>query len=129
MKRQFLLLVEWSFDHSNVEIVTFTMEGDSDEEYNTDSPLYIGRPLTRETFRDYFLKHFAAMFGTIERVCRAVDGNPMAACAKPVALYEIDGGGYGSHHFKKTDKSQRAIILEATPQDLCSFDSKGQIIF
>ncbi|HPV70517.1 MAG TPA: hypothetical protein PKY08_01260 [Candidatus Magasanikbacteria bacterium] len=125
MKRKFLCLIEWSFDHSNTEIVTFTIEGDIEEEHNQDSPLYIGRPLTTETFKGYYSKHEYKIDEVIKTACEAVDGNPMARCARAVTLHEIYG--YSSYE-PKLFEGHKVVVLEVRSQELCSFEN-GKIIF
>lgn len=90
-KRAFLVSGNWCWDHSNTEILTFTIEGDEKEE-NYGDPLPINEPLTPVTFPKYYRKYDGTIKHYIEEGLKAIDGSIMGQI-EPGSLYEIKDGG------------------------------------
>ena len=125
-KRQFVLKMNWAWDHSNTEIATFTIEGDAEEE-NRASPLFIDIPLTTCSFRSYYLKHRGTFKIVFEKLRAAVNGNPLDK-ANLVELYELQNPHSSGIVSKIGKDSGLRLVITGRPP-LCTFGRGGDVLF
>jgi len=125
-KRQFVVTINWAWDHSNTEIATFTIEGDAEEE-NRASPLFIDVPLTTGSFRSYYQKHSGVFKIVFEKLRDAVNGNPMDK-ANLVELYELQNP-HSSGTVSKIGKDRGLLLVIAGRSPLCTFGRGGDVLF
>lgn len=125
-KRQFLLKMGWAWDYLNTELATFTIEGDAEEE-DKDSPLSLNKSLTPETFRHYHEKHKETLQSVFDKLCQAVNGNPMSDCVSLIELHELYPGS-----FRIISDFLGLIVFPiglTTVKPLCTFDDQGNVVF
>jgi len=125
-KRQFVVTINWAWDHSNTEIATFTIEGDAEEE-NRASPLFIDRPLTTGSFRSYYQKHSGTFKIVFKKLLDAVNGNPIDK-ANLVELYELKNS-HSSGIVVKIGKDRGLLLVIARRPPLCTFGRDGDVRF
>lgn len=128
-KRQFVLKGNWAWDHSNDEIITFTIEGDVEEEGDKESPIYIGKPLTRESFPQYFDKNKGIILDMAKNFRATINNNPMSDSLRDgdvVTLYEI------AHPHGKLSPSDvgpdKFIAIKINPGFHCRIDANGNMV-
>jgi len=123
--RQFAVVMKWAWDHSHREVATFSIEGTLEEERITDSPIHIHKPLTAQSFRQYYEKHKETIKIVLDKLCKAVNGNPMGE-TRPVALYEVARHSYELN--PDVICGEPYLGLKLSEEMLCTFDRDGNIV-
>lgn len=131
--RQFLLVMERP--GSPLEFATFSVDSTTRvgvEEGDEDGPIYLGKPLTPETFPRYLARHNSNIREYIKRFADAdsVQDRIILGKRRPMALYEIT-----SYYLrcpsslpspKETEESIDQVF-QVQRRPLCTFDENGII--
>ncbi len=127
-KRTFVVTGNWSWDHSNSQLATFTIEGDEAEEWRSD-PLPMDTPLTPDNFSKYFEAKRDYFLSRIKKLLTALDDSIMGKI-RPGSLYEVRSGSYfnaGPPTQRKEEAEINAFNL--TVEWLCNLNENGEPIF
>lgn len=115
----YALQVEWTWDHANDEIATFTVEGTEGCRYE---------PEFERLLDPEFPKHRKeAMLDDLRAIAAAL-GRGTAGDSKIVRLYRVEdtvgmlNGGQPDAAFK----AGRLAVVQMTLRPICSFDAEGQ---
>jgi len=124
-RRQFAFSYRWSWDHSNDEIATFTIEGDEEEE-NPEIPIFTGKPLTIENAPLYLAKHRDTITNIVYEIAIGVNGNPMGAGPKLCAIFEIRP--YSHDQLNIIHGEKLLVLTPITSEPLFTFDANNTVI-